>query len=477
MPGLTKRKIERFALARGHGEFADCLLIDFLNAARTAQQVATVNNDIVPAQVPDMDGREVLIKSFQLPLEAGKEIVAKRESLGGSFSKLSQLSSLATLGNTELGILINAFSVANVELNGVWFDHNSNGFSNDALPMRKNYDDPISLPEWEDTAGHKKHEESPACYSIADTKNNQITIKARFSGPASQSVYIKGRNIGDNKFGFPDATLISFDTNGDSGWVEFPLAGVNFHNKGIQVYNISWRWHFALTEKGAFCPFGKSSHHSIYTVLEAPKAPWVLLAGSNQAPWQSALELACNWAKGAKNVDDAAAEITISHFGSGFQYVGISNYSTPFDFFLTDYLTKIHDMRNNPLPDHVNCTDCAASVSTLANLVGHDLWQSKMGLESRAFQYKKITPIGAHRAVTGFFQFHEVAWKGSCDFSERLFDGCLKVNGSLQRILPLDIKFGDCRSGGYRQLMTSPALVGCPLCPEKPETKIRRFLI
>lgn len=477
MPGLTKRKIERFALARGHGEFADCLLIDFLNTARTALDVTVVNTEVIPAQVPELGGREVLIKSFNLPLEVGKEIVAKRDGLGGSFSKLSQLASMATLGDAELGILLNAFSVPNVKLNGVWFDHDQNGFSQDAIPIRKDFHSTIARPEWEDTAGFKKHSDSPVCYSIADTLNNQITIKARFSGPAGQSIYIKGRNLEDTKIGFPAATQISFDMTGDSGWVEFPLADVGFHNKGVEVYNVTWRWHFGLSENGGFCPFGRPSHHRVYVVLEAPKAPWVLLSGSNQAPWQSALELACNWAAGAKDVDEATAQITIAHFNSGFRYVGIANFSSSFDFFLSDYLTKINDMRNSPLPDHVNCTDCAAAVSTLANLIGHDLWQSKMGLEVRAFQYQKIVPIGEIQAVTGFFHFHEVAWKGNCDASEGLYDGCLKVNDTLLPQLPLDLPFGTCNSGDYRELLTSPSAVGCPLCPEKPATKIRRFLI
>ena len=87
---------------------------------------------------------------------------------------------------------------------------------------------------------------------------------------------------------------------------------------------------------------------------------------------------AYNRAQGAKDVDEAAAQIAIAHFNSGLTYVGVANYSTPFDFFLSDYLEKVNNIHSSPLPSNVNCTDCAAAISTLSNLAGHDLWQSKM---------------------------------------------------------------------------------------------------
>lgn len=477
MQGLTKVKIRTTALAFEHSSFSDCLLLDFLNAARKAEDIREVNSEIAPPKVLDLEGKEVLIKSFTLSDETAHAILEKRVEIGGSFRQLSDLSGIKSFGEKELITLLNAVGGHSVSVVGIWFNHDPNGFTTDAIPMRRNAFDAIPIPEWQNNGNFRKPEDSPACYSIADTRNKTIRIRVRMIGPPNQTIFVRAKNIGDSKFGMPARTKVVFDASGDSGWVEFAIRGGSFRNKGVRIYDVCWKWYFAMHEYGSFCPLDELSYHRIYAILEAPNAPWVLLQGSNQAPWQSALELACNWARDKRHIDEAAGAITLAHYRSGFKYSGIPNYSSPFDFFLTDYLTKMADMENNPLPDHVNCSDCASAVSTLANLLGHDLWQSQMGLEGPSFQYRKITPIGEKESATGSFVFHEVAWKGDCDHSENLFDGCLKVNDFPKAILPIDIPFGTCNSGDYRQKMTSSAFNGCPLCPEKPDTRKRRFLI
>ena len=130
----------------------------------------------------------------------------------------------------------------------------------------------------------------------------------------------------------------------------------------------------------------------------------------------------------------------------------------------------------------VNCTDSANTVSTFANLVGCDLWQSRMG---EGFDLNPILAIGYPPPDPwppwDGFTYHEVAWKGACTENERLFDGCLMVDGDNDPtnaphawLLPTDMLFGDCTTMHYRLRLCPPGSYGCAMCQPMPTTTRQR---
>jgi len=133
------------------------------------------------------------------------------------------------------------------------------------------------------------------------------------------------------------------------------------------------------------------------------------------------------------------------------------------------------------LGEKVNCTDSANTVSTLANLLGCDLWQSRMGY---SFDLNSMIAIGYTTwavPFNGSFSYHEVAWKGACTVAENVFDGCLKVDGDADPtsaprtpLLPVNMLFGDCTAMTYRLRLCPPTAGGCDACQPQPGTTRQR---
>jgi hypothetical protein len=69
-------------------------------------------------------------------------------------------------------------------------------------------------------------------------------------------------------------------------------------------------------------------------------------------------------------------------------------------------------------------------VATFSNIVGCELWESRM---TAYFYLNEIISIGSSiwgKPFDGRFSYHEVAWKGSAELNDNIFDACLKVNSN-----------------------------------------------
>jgi hypothetical protein len=136
---------------------------------------------------------------------------------------------------------------------------------------------------------------------------------------------------------------------------------------------------------------------------------------------------------------------------------------------------------------YVNCTDCASITSTFANLLGCDLWQSRMGMYVPAFLTNPIRAIGTTRVETPCglglgFMFHEVAWTDRCDVQDHVYDACLKVRAddpagpsTSRLVLPVEMRFGSNGDGEYRDLLAAPT--ARDICVPRPQERKRRVLI
>jgi hypothetical protein len=267
----------------------------------------------------------------------------------------------------------------------------------------------------------------------------------------------------------------TFNPSGLSNPIDFELMWPLPGTVGKPDVSLDW---YARKAAGAAVPVAVGSAiHKIYLLLGRPTAPW-----QAEVPWVAALELACGWAAGAGTADEAAALITERYNGSGRVSYDTVSGATFYGF--TSYnFTQMLDRLNGGagLGGKVNCTDSADTVSTLANLIGCDLWQSRM---ESSFALNPVLAIGFSTWAVPFgfgFSYHEVAWKGACTQNENVFDGCLKVDGDADPttaphtpLLPTNILFGDCTTMNYRLRLCPPGAAGCGACVPQPGTTRKR---
>lgn len=390
----------------------------------------------------------------------------------------------AAVAGTQKSVTI---LVVAVRLDAVAFNHDSSSAATDALSLRKNATEFVTVPEWRAGASTVP-EDSPAAYAISETQGNTITIRARFKIPAagSLSVFVRAVAASPSVLGEVKAKQVTFQSNGETGLEAFELQNVQIGSAGVGIHDVVWKWQFRLQPTDPWVEFD-TSRHRIYTVLEVPTAPWRQTphaASNTQLPWTEVLEHACRWASGTTGRDAAAGRVTAAVYNLGpalLEYDcpngGATHYASP-SFDCTAFLERLGGGVGRGR--YVNCTDCATIVSTFSNILGCDLWQSQMGF---GFALNPILAIGSSVWQTacnwGGFSYHEVAWKGAATSDEEVFDACLRVDGDADPtaaphtpLLPVNLRFGDPGDGQYRDRLASPA--GRPDCEPRPSTRTRR---
>jgi hypothetical protein len=329
---------------------------------------------------------------------------------------------------------------------------------------------PVALPEY--VRGVRNE---PACY-LAGTLPRISVVLRRLPAfvPGTYTVGATGSHGGVR---YKDVTP-AFNPSGLTNPIDFELMWPLPWT--VERADVSLDWYARLIPGPAQTAAIGSAVHRVYIILGRPTAPW-----GQQPAWVAALDRACGWAAGASNVDDAARLVTERYNGSGVvsydTVQGATKYGNP-TFNLTAMLERLNG--GFGLGEKVNCTDSANTVSTLANLLGCDLWQSRMETPGDSFALNPVVAIGYNiwEVPFGFgFSYHEVPWKGACTQNEQIFDGCLKVDGDADPttaphtpLLPTNMLFGDCVAMNYRKRLCPPSPAGCPKCQPQPATRKRR---
>lgn len=419
-----------------------------------------------------------------------------------------------------------------ISIEAIKFNHHPASADRDALNIRKNASQFIYVPEW--VRGYSLiADDSLAAYAIneIEAKGNTITIQAKFrcSDPSIQSIEICAREPGNggaqgciysilrqlgivpiipppfgNLLGVVKPRVITIPASGETSFETFELElWWPLSTFGVGIHTVNWRWQYRINSTDSWTDFATTSH-KIYTVLEVPKSPWLQIpynASNYQLPWTEVLDYSCTWAGGSSNEDTAAGKITkrINALGPSIirydKTYGANYYNVhkeddyPGLFACTQFLDRIRG--GYGLGGKVNCSDCAAIVSTFANILGCNLWQSKMyeGTSlwtTRGFELNKVIAIGYtnwEKPFNGSFRYHEVAWKGTCNSNESIFDACLKVDGDSDPtspprtlLLPVNIEFDECGTPyKYRGRLASTK--GCPKCTAQPSSRTRREVI
>jgi hypothetical protein len=397
-----------------------------------------------------------------------------------------------------------------VSLLAIKFNHDAGSVSHDALTIRRNATTTVTVPEWQQGISTQP-EHSPVAYAVKETAGNTITIRARFvrGDPTLTGAEVRALDADarppdkngclgfllfllwlvirahfGNVLGEVKKKSITFGMSGTTGYESFALKNTRIATAGIGVYTTTWRWQYR--KKGQPWTDMATTTHRVYLVLEAPKAPWTQTGGSLQLPWTEVLDRACAWARGTTTRDDAAAAVTRAVYNLGPSVItydcpgyGSTHYGWG-GFDCTAFLDRLAGGLGNG--QYVNCTDCATIVSTFANVLGCDLWQSRMSGES-SFGLNPMLGIGSStwQPCCGWsgFSYHEVAWKDACDVNDKLFDACLQVDADADptaaphtALLPVNIRFGNTGDGDYRDRLATPA--GRSNCNPQPATRQRR---
>ena len=395
-----------------------------------------------------------------------------------------------------------------INLDAIKFNRDPNTVHDNAINIRKNALEFIEVPEWRGGISVNP-EDSRAAYAKKETTGSTLTIEARFrwTGAGAKVVEIRAldptvnppgpsgcigiivrllrriiRALFGNVLGEVKARTVSFPGPGLGAFETFELINTRLDRVGVGIRTTTWRWQYRV-DGGPWTDF-ETSRHRIYVLLESPHEPWqqAPYAVSNiQLPWTDVLDRACSWAFLATDRVGAAAAITRQVYNLGNSVVtydcpsgGATHYAYP-NFDCTAFLERMAGGSGNG--QYVNCTDCATFVSTFANAVGCDLWQSRMGW---GFDLNPLLAIGSNIWQTacgwGGFSYHEVAWTDACTAADRVYDACLQVDGDADptspphtALLPTNMMFGTPGSGGYRDKL-SPA----GSCDPQPSSRQRR---
>lgn len=425
----------------------------------------------------------------------------------------------------------------------VQFNHDAQRKRQSALNIRKNVAQEQAHPEWQLNT-NTSAKDSVAAYAIAPTAGRTITIKVlldpgdspvetiqlrAIQPPASQwpwwsyqlpnplllwalgyfrtigemqayteqhRIWLSAITTAGNILGNIKPHTLNIQRQSEPQWHTLELQNTRIDSRGIGRHPVSWQWQYRHNIGDAWINLQTTSH-IVYTLLDIPALPWLQEtneASSTQLPWADVLDYACQWAAGAKTKAEAALRVTQSVFALG--TVGLLEYGCPIwamemyakssypwnHFDCSAFLDRLNGGIGNGR--YVNCSDCATIVSTFANILGCDLWQSRMGQYFPHFEMSKILAIGTPKwdipcGVWPGFSFHEVAWTDDCVEKDRVFDACLHIDLDWMPWadpqipwLPANMRFGYPGERQYRDKLATPA--GSLKCVPRPWEQRRR---
>ena len=424
----------------------------------------------------------------------------------------------------------------NMKLLAIKFNHDPLSANSATVNLRRNAQDFVTVPEWQQGVSFNI-DDSVAAYTLDNIQDSNLTIQAKFARTGSPIPKLNIRAIQPpipepalllplnswyagyawyilylwqlllqtqvNVLGEVKAKQVTFRSNGQTAFETFELRNHRLLESGVGIHPVIWHWQYQVDPWQPWIDIA-TTVHKVYTVLQTPTRPWVQTPyqiTNTQLPWTEVLDHACRWAVQTRTLDDAATAITRSVYyglGRNRSQAGYLNYDCPIGqnhytidilnngyFNCTQFLERL--LGNFGMGPRVNCTDCACIVSTFANILGCDLWQSQMHPDLFSFLVNPIRTIGDLQwdvpCSIGSFSYHEVAWKNNCSVNDAVYDACLEVDATTPPLwpytplLPANLRFGRAGDGQYRDLLAAPPHQNRQICKAQPHTRTRRSVI
>jgi hypothetical protein len=383
---------------------------------------------------------------------------------------------------------------APVRLEALTLAHDPTDPSSSALALRRDAATTVTLPEWR-RAASVNPEDSPVSYAVARLDSPAVLAQVRRLEPTLAGGQLRAGP--SSPLGSVESTTVAFAADDDLVTVRATVSHQQLGLRAPDVFDVIWQWQWRTDPADDWDDLDETELR-VYVLLDVPTAPWQQSpadAGNVQLPWTTVLDHACRWARGAGTAGAAAAQITQAVYDLapelieyGCPILAATQYSTP-SFDCTAFLDRLRGGLGNGR--YVNCTDCATIVSTFANALGCDLWQSTMWTLAAdgkldPFFTNEIVAIGASGWSTpcGWlgFNYHEVAWTGDCGVNDEVYDACLLVDGDGDPVdtphvplLSTGLRFGNPDELEYRARLATPA--GRAKCAPQPQTRQRRAIM
>ena len=236
-------------------------------------------------------------------------------------------------------------------LSAIQFNHDVHSKTSSALNIRKNADELVATPEWRRNVSYRPND-SLAAYSIEDTRDSSVIIKAEFLrlDASISSVQIRAvqpakplvpwwvrylphpdllwpqpryyysyydlinYNTYKSYYQFWQAWLvtnsnvlgevkprsIAFLNSNKSGMQSFELRDVRLSSRYVSVSDVDWLWQYRIHSTDSWRNI-ETTRHRIYSLLSLPKEPWKTepYSSDNTALlWTDVLDYTCQWESG-----------------------------------------------------------------------------------------------------------------------------------------------------------------------------------
>ena len=276
------------------------------------------------------------------------------------------------------------YTNAKLRVTNIRFNHDTASSTKDAINIRRSFAEGIVVAngEWINVGGAITNE--PFCY----TTNRAVTILARLEASnfiTSAVVQAECRGIKGSLSNVMPTNVVFSGGVSSPEYIEFTMKDktlpfIDCSRGGI----LQWKATDINGKDGGSCKMNSSGPHTVYTILDEPKSPWVNTYGERRNAWTNALEFAIVKARAAGKTPDKdalAAVTTYLHGSCGLKYDvmgGSPNYHIQYTtlngisniLYLTDFMAKIPHGSQGNLGHIVCCYDMGGTVTAFGSILG-----------------------------------------------------------------------------------------------------------
>lgn len=223
---------------------------------------------------------------------------------------------------------------------------------------------------------------------------------------------------------------------GGSATVTMPVALPNYVTKTTKTYTWHWEWEVTAGNWREM-PGSLSTSHVFYTLLGAPQ---FYTSGAQYHPWVRVADQVATWIGAATDADDEDTLLTYIVQNIFLNYGLLYDTTSGASVYITFYTgwpgpgsvgLRLGNFLERSAGNIVNCTDCAATTTTFANMLGNGALQMMHIQGSYQLNYIEGIGRGWTTAIFGSshgFSFHMVSTPSTSTSNPLVVDDCLCVD-------------------------------------------------
>lgn len=322
-------------------------------------------------------------------------------------------------------------------------DFAATGKESPAIPLRKNLWETYPCAIWT-----PRNQNVPLAFCRKKLVKGNLVLKAGFASCQTKEFVFYAKATGDLTGDSNSVRVTMKAGRSIPESVSFTFPRHTFGRGGVRKERLKLAWKYS-TDNVSWQTM-MDCEHPVYIVPDDPFKPWTTGeeegASELRRPWTQVLDYTTEWARGTCSAREiAVAVVEKINQASGLKYdrhQGADHFiDDEVNFRLTRFLKQLATDTESCL---VNSRDCAAIITTFANIAGCTLAEKLIGWN---FCCNKIIMLGdtcwnkpfdevsGSAQVPGILMFHEVAmlkdaaWKKNNDYL--IYDASMQVDGSV----------------------------------------------